>query len=60
MDKIALVTLAVMVGLIALAFVSWTQINDRVNNAKTKEELRIACSGLSIQSAPVRCLDLNR
>lgn len=58
--KVILGTGLFFLGLLMLYIFSWNSINNRVDNAKTKSELREACAGISIQNAPVRCLELGK
>lgn len=48
------------VAFMVLAVFSHTNLYNKVNQARTVEELRVACSGVSIQYAPVRCLELGK
>lgn len=57
-DKQAKLWIIIVCGIFALFFIASMNVFGRVNNATTREELQKACSNLSIQSAPVRCLEL--
>lgn len=58
MDKTEIICALTMIGILALGFYVWASANVQVNNARTPEELRVACSGFTIQNAPVRCLEV--
>ena len=57
MDKIWLLLLIPIV-LIVLYFYAWSEVNNAADSARTSDELRVACLGLSVQVAPVRCLEM--
>lgn len=52
------VLIGIVVGFLVLFFYAYWFVYNNVNNAETREELEAACKGLSIQSAPVKCLKI--
>lgn len=52
------ILIGIVVGFLVLFFYAYWSVSNNVHNAETKEELQKACWGLTVQSAPVKCLKI--